>query len=85
MGLTVVAGVYSDWPNTDSLVSEISATELEAMLPTLESGMIPKMQACLSAVNGGVPRAHIIDGRTPHSILLEIFTKNGFGTMVLPS
>jgi len=85
MVLTDVAGLYSNWPNTDSLVSEISATELEAMLPRLESGMIPKMQACLSAVNGGVPRAHIIDGRTPHSILLEIFTKNGFGTMVLPS
>ncbi len=85
MVLTDVAGLYSNWPNTDSLVSEITATELEAMLPTLESGMIPKMQACLTAVSGGVPRAHIIDGRTPHSILLEIFTKNGFGTMVLPS
>jgi hypothetical protein len=85
MVLTDVAGLYSDWPNTDSLVSEITTTELETMLPTLEAGMIPKMQACLTAVGGGVPRAHIIDGRTPHSILLEIFTKNGFGTMVLPS
>jgi acetylglutamate kinase len=85
MVLTDVAGLYSNWPNTDSLVSEITAFELEAMLPALESGMIPKMQACLTAVSGGVPRAHIIDGRTPHSILLEIFTKNGFGTMVLPS
>ena len=85
MVLTDVPGLYSNWPNLDSLVSEITATELEALLPSLESGMIPKMQACLSAVNGGVPRAHVIDGRTPHSILLEIFTVSGFGTMVLPS
>jgi acetylglutamate kinase len=84
MVLTDVPGLYSDWPNTDSLVSEITATELEARLPSLESGMIPKMQACLAAVNGGVPRAHVIDGRVPHSILLEIFTKSGFGSMVLP-
>jgi acetylglutamate kinase len=82
--LTDVPGLYSDWPNRDSLVSEISATELEALLPTLESGMVPKMQACLQAVRGGVPQAHVIDGRTPHSILLEIFTQSGFGTMVLP-
>ena len=83
--LTDVAGLYSDWPNADSLVSEISAAELESMIPRLESGMIPKMQACLTAVQGGVPRAHIIDGRTPHSILLEVFTQSGFGTMVLPN
>lgn len=84
MVLTDVPGLYSDWPNTDSLVSEITTTELEALLPSLESGMIPKMQACLAAVNGGVPRAHVIDGRVAHSILLEIFTKSGFGSMVLP-
>lgn len=82
--LTDVPGLYSDWPNRDSLVSEINAGELEALLPKLESGMIPKMQACLHAVRGGVPQAHVIDGRTPHSILLEIFTPAGFGTMVLP-
>lgn len=85
MVLTDVPGLYSDWPNRDSLVSEITSNELQALLPKLESGMIPKMQACLSAVNGGVPKAHVIDGRTPHSILLEIFTVSGFGTMVLPS
>ena len=85
MVLTDVAGLYSDWPNLDSLVSEISVGELEAMLPSLESGMIPKMQACLQAVIGGVPRAHVIDGRTPHSILLEIFTQTGVGTLVLPN
>ena len=84
MVLTDVPGLYSDWPNRDSLVSEITADELETLLPKLESGMIPKMQACLQAVRGGVPQAHVIDGRTPHSILLEIFTQSGFGTMVLP-
>ena len=84
MVLTDVPGLYSDWPNRDSLVSEITAIELEELLPKLESGMIPKMQACLHAVQGGVPKAHVIDGRTPHSILLEIFTRSGFGTMVLP-
>ncbi len=84
MVLTDVPGLYSDWPNTDSLVSEISTEELSALLPTLESGMIPKMQACLAAVQGGVPRAHVIDGRARHSILLEIFTTSGFGTMVIP-
>lgn len=84
MVLTDVAGLYSNWPNLDSLVSEITASELEALLPSLESGMIPKMQACLQAVTGGVPRAHVIDGRTPHSILLEIFTQSGVGTLVLP-
>jgi acetylglutamate kinase len=84
MVLTDVPGLYSDWPNRDSLVSEISSSELSELLPNLESGMIPKMQACLQAVQGGVPRAHVIDGRTPHSILLEIFTRSGFGTMVIP-
>lgn len=84
MVLTDVPGLYADWPNRDSLVSEINVTELRELLPSLESGMIPKMQACLQAVEHGVPRAHIIDGRTPHSILLEIFTKSGFGTMVFP-
>ncbi|BAU99268.1 acetylglutamate kinase [Aurantimicrobium minutum] len=83
--LTDVAGLYSDWPNTDSLVSEITADELRALLPTLESGMIPKMAACLEAVDGGVPKAAIIDGRNPHSILLEIFTQTGSGTEVVAS
>lgn len=80
--LTDVAGLYSDWPNQNSLVSEISAAELRTLIPSLESGMIPKMQACLAAIEGGVPKAHIIDGRQPHSILLEIFTQAGVGTQV---
>lgn len=82
--LTDVAGLYSDWPNKDSLISEIRVAELSKLMLTLESGMIPKMQSCLNALAGGVPRAHIIDGRAPHSILLEIFTSSGVGTLVLP-
>ena len=81
--LTDVAGLYSDWPNMDSLVSEITADELRGLLPSLESGMIPKMAACLEAVDGGVAKAAIIDGRNPHSILLEIFTQTGSGTEVV--
>ncbi|CAN5188446.1 acetylglutamate kinase [soil metagenome] len=82
--LTDVAGLYSDWPNLDSLVSNISAEDLEGLLPTLESGMIPKMAACLEAVDGGVATAAIIDGRVPHSVLLEAFTADGVGTEVVP-
>jgi len=81
--LTDVAGLYTDWPNKDSLVSEITETELRQLLPTLESGMIPKMEACLAAVAGGVPSATVIDGREPHAVLLEIFTREGTGTMVV--
>lgn len=80
--LTDVAGLYTDWPNQDSLVSEITDAELRQLLPTLESGMIPKMEACLAAVAGGVPAATVIDGRVPHAVLLEIFTQEGIGTMV---
>jgi acetylglutamate kinase len=81
--LTDVAGLYRDWPNRDSLVSVIDVRELISLLPHLESGMIPKMAACLEAVEGGVPKAAIIDGRVPHSILLEIFTQQGIGTEVV--
>jgi len=80
--LTDVSGLYSNWPSLDSLISEISVSELEELLPSFESGMIPKMQACLEAVRGGVPKAHIIDGRIQHSLLLEIFTTAGIGTLV---
>jgi acetylglutamate kinase len=83
--LTDVAGLYRDWPDRGSLVSDIRADELRALLPALESGMIPKMAACLEAVDGGVPKAAIIDGRIPHSMLLEIFTTNGIGTEVVPA
>ncbi|MEY8043448.1 acetylglutamate kinase [Saccharopolyspora cebuensis] len=82
--LTDVEGLYTDWPDRGSLVSRIDADELEALLPRLSSGMVPKMEACLRAVRGGVPRAHVIDGRLAHSVLLEVFTSAGVGTMVLP-
>jgi acetylglutamate kinase len=81
--LTDVPGLYADWPNRDSLVSHLTATELRGMLPSLESGMIPKMQACLDAVDGGVDTAAIIDGRVPHSVLVEVFTNKGIGTEVV--
>ncbi len=82
--LTDVEGVYAAWPDPTTLVAEITAGELEQMLPTLQAGMIPKMEACLRAVRGGVPRASVIDGRVAHSVLLEVFTPEGVGTMVLP-
>jgi acetylglutamate kinase len=81
--LTDVAGLYSDWPNRESLVSVIPADELRDLLPSLESGMIPKMTACLEAVDGGVVNAAIIDGRLEHSLLLEVFTQQGIGTQVV--
>ena len=83
--LTDVEGLYADWPHSDEVVSELTDTELEALLPRLTSGMVPKMEACLRAVQGGVPRAHVLDGRVPHSLLLELFTDEGVGTMVVPA
>lgn len=83
--LTDVEGLYREWPKRESLVSTIDVAELRELLPELESGMIPKMAACLEAVEGGVPKAAIIDGRVPHSILLEVFTQSGSGTEVIAS
>jgi len=83
--LTDVEGLYRDWPNSTEVISSLTADELREMLPTLSSGMVPKMEACLRAVDGGVPQAHVIDGRVAHSLLLEIFTDAGIGTMVLPA
>ncbi|WP_214404304.1 acetylglutamate kinase [Pseudonocardia lacus] len=82
--LTDVEGLYANYPDPESLISALTADELEPMLPALESGMAPKMEACLRAVRGGVGRAHVIDGRLPHSVLLEVFTTEGVGTMVIP-
>ncbi len=94
--LTDVEGLYASWPpagltpnNSDTphrpeVLSELSADDLEVLLPSLSSGMVPKMEACLRAVRGGVPRAHVLDGRVPHSLLLELFTDEGVGTMVVP-
>ncbi len=82
--LTDVEGLYRTWPDRDSIIRRIGVDELRAMLPALETGMVPKMEACLRAVDGGVPRAHVIDGRIPHGMLLEMFTDEGVGTMVQP-
>ncbi|GFZ96898.1 acetylglutamate kinase [Nesterenkonia alkaliphila] len=82
--LTDVEGLYADWPDKSSLISSLSASDLRAMLPSLETGMIPKMSAALAAVEAGVPRAAIVDGRKPHSMLLEIVTSAGVGTQVVP-
>ncbi|MGV9860892.1 acetylglutamate kinase [Gordonia sp. NPDC003425] len=83
--LTDVEGLYTDWPDRSSLVSEISTDDLAALLPALDSGMIPKMEACLRAVSGGVERAHVIDGRVPHAVLAELLTGEGAGTTVVAS
>jgi len=81
--LTDVAGLYRDWPASTEVISQLGAAELEDLLPGLTAGMIPKMEACLTAVRGGVPHAHVLDGRLEHAILLEMFTDSGIGTMVM--
>ncbi len=83
--LTDVEGLYRDWPASDEVIEVIDARELSDLLGSLSSGMIPKMEACLRAVESGVSRAHVIDGRVPHSLLLEVFTDRGIGTMVVPA
>ncbi|MGH3950744.1 MAG: acetylglutamate kinase, partial [Pseudonocardiaceae bacterium] len=82
--LTDVEGLYANWPDRSSLVDKVRVGRLRQMLPGLASGMIPKMEACVQAVLGGVGSAHVIDGRLAHSVLLEVFTSSGIGTMVLP-
>ena len=93
--LTDVEGLYADWPPgagssaapapaPAEVISQLTAAELARLLPGLSDGMIPKMDACLTAVRGGVPQAHVLDGRLPHAVLLEIFTDSGIGTMVVP-
>lgn len=83
--LTDVEGLYTDWPDRSSLVSEIDTAALTQLLPRLESGMVPKIEACLRAVAGGVPSAHVIDGRVEHCVLVELFTDEGTGTKVVPA
>jgi acetylglutamate kinase len=82
--LTDVPGLYAAWPDTSEVIAEVTASELAALLPRLSAGMVPKMEACLRAVRSGVPRATVLDGRELHALLLEIFTSEGIGTMVLP-
>ncbi|MFB8281577.1 acetylglutamate kinase [Nocardia colli] len=83
--LTDVEGLYTDWPDRTSLITRIDTAALAELLPRLDAGMVPKMEACLRAVQGGVPTAHVIDGRVPHAMLLELFTGEGIGTMVTPA
>lgn len=83
--LTNVEGLYTEWPDKSSLVSKIVSDELSGLLGSLSAGMIPKMESCLKAVQGGVSAAHVIDGRIGHSVLLELLTPGGIGTMVLPN
>ena len=86
--LTDVEGLYAEWSGDEEqseVLSELTADALEVLLPGLSSGMVPKMEACLRAVRGGVPRAHVLDGRVAHSLLLELFTDEGVGTMVVAS
>lgn len=81
--LTDVEGLYTNWPDRGSLVSEIDVAALTQLLPTLAEGMVPKIEACLRAVGGGVPSAHVIDGRIEHCVLVELFTNEGAGTKVV--
>ncbi len=83
--LTDVVGLLESWPDPSSLISEIDDVRLAALMPQLDGGMIPKMAACLTALRGGVGQAHVIDGRRPHSLLLEVFTDAGIGTQVVPA
>src|SRR5215212_10829890 len=85
MFLTDVSGWLRDAADPGSLISETTADEVEAALPALAGGMRPKLAACLNAIHGGVGYAHIIDGRVPHSLLLELFTDAGIGTKVRPA
>jgi acetylglutamate kinase len=82
--LTDVEGLYRDWPDSDEVIQEINPDDLEKLMPSLASGMVPKMTACLKAVQGGVPKATVVDGREQHAVLLELFTNEGVGTQVLP-
>jgi len=79
-----VEGLYANWPASADVISVIGADDLGLLLPGLSAGMAPKMEACLRAVRNGVPQAHVLDGRLEHALLLEIFTSEGIGTMVVP-
>lgn len=82
--LTDVEGLYADFDDKSTLISEMNVARAKAMLASgaAEKGMIPKLEACVTAIEGGVERAHLIDGRTPHAIMIELFTDSGIGTMI---
>ncbi len=80
--MTDVAGLFANWPESQEVIAELSRSELIDLMPSISGGMIPKLRACLEAVEAGVESAHIIDGRVEHSMLLEVFTDTGVGTMI---
>jgi acetylglutamate kinase len=84
--LTDVDGVYRDYHGDRELISELRAADAEAMIRdgAISRGMIPKVEACLDALRGGVPSAHVINGKVPHALLVELFTERGIGTMLIP-
>ncbi|MFE3627877.1 acetylglutamate kinase [Streptomyces goshikiensis] len=82
--LTDVAGLYADWPHSTEVIDLLTASQLQAMLPGLAGGMVPKMEGCLRAVRAGVRMAHVLDGRVPHAVLLEVFADEHTGTAVVP-
>jgi acetylglutamate kinase len=84
--LTDVAGVYRDWPDESTLISRVDLAGLEQLIEhgKVSEGMIPKLESCVAALRSGVRRAHVLDGRLPHALLLEFFTREGVGTMVQP-
>ena len=82
--LTDVEGIYANWPDKNTLLAELPVSEAEQLMTRVDAGMVPKLEACVRAVRGGVPQAHVVDGRAPHSLLLEVFTNQGTGTMVMP-
>jgi acetylglutamate kinase len=81
--LTDVEGLYTRWPERESFHTEIDTKTLAELLPSLEAGMVPKVEACLRAVTAGVPSAHMIDGRVDHCVLVELLTDAGTGTKVV--
>ena len=83
--LTDIAGWLRDPADPESLVSEADVNEVERSLEGISGGMRPKLEACINAIHGGVTFAHIVDGRVPHSVLLELFTDAGFGTKIRPA
>jgi len=80
-----VRGWLRDPADPESVISEVGADEVETALPQIDGGMRPKLAACVDAIHGGVSHAHIVDGRIPHSLLLELFTDAGIGTKVRPA
>jgi len=86
MMMTDVPGIYEDFSDKNSMISELAVEHARHMIASrkIDKGMIPKVEACITALAGGVDRTHIIDGTMPHSLLMEIFTDTGIGTMIVP-